>query len=134
MTPPRVPRPNTISQRKPQKKAVLAEVAENMAHFSRVARKPVWFSFDDLWDIHKETRLILTGKAPRSMTSYQGFPSLNAFGIYAAKHPNIVSRRIAIKINHNLPKTSDNVREQAQYAYIHAGQDAAEGVNFGGVS
>ncbi len=134
MTPPRVPRPPTISQRKPQKKAVLAEVAENMAHFSRVARKPVWFSYSQLWDIHKETRFILTGKAPRSHDFVSSFPTSNAFGIYAAKHPNIIMKRIAVKINHELPKVRNNVREQARYAYIHAGQDAAEGVNFGGVS
>ena len=126
-------RPRRDHIRKPKKKAILGDISENMAHFSRVARKPVWFSFSNLWDIHKETRRILTGKAPRSMTSNLGFPNAGSFGLYARKHPNIKTKKTIVKINHELSRSSENTKIEFRYAYIHPGQDAAEGVDFGGI-
>jgi hypothetical protein len=120
--------------RKPRSKKVLNEMADNMAHFSRVNRAPVWFSFNDLWDIHKKTRRILTGRTPRSMTTAQGFPTSHQFSQFAGKHPRIQSKRITVKINHDQPKTHDNIFYVTIYAFIHPTQNADDGVRFGGVA
>ncbi len=120
--------------RKPGRRKRLEEIAETMAHFSRVARKPVWFTYDDLWDIHKKSD-------GYRMTSNNGFPTRQQFGHFAPKFfPTmqnsqgiISSKRITVKLFHDLPKSSSNQKIEVRYAFILPNMDAAEGVDYGGV-
>ena len=118
--------------RKPRSRKLLNELADTMAHFSRLAHKPVWFKLDDLWDI-QETGNFHEGKT-RRITTAQGFPTSQQFAQFAGRHPCIQSKRITVKINHDQPKTRDNIFYVTIYAFIHPTQNAADGVRFGGVA
>ena len=101
-----------------------------MAHFSRVARKPVWFTYDDLWDIHKESD-------GYRMTSNSGFPSRRQFGNFAPKFQSIKGiirkKRIKVKLFHDLPTSNSNSKIEVRYAFILPNMTDAEGVDYGGV-
>lgn len=113
--------------RKPEMKRRLREIADTMAHFSRVARKPVWFTYDQIWDIMRESK-----KYSNKRNITWNFPNSQQFGRYAAKHLSIKTKRISVKLFHELPKTPDNVRYIKRYAYFHPEQYHDEGVDYGG--
>jgi len=120
--------------RKPGRRRRLEEIVETMAHFSRVARKPVWFSYDQLWDIHKKSDGY---SKTRRMTSNTGFPSRQQFGHFAPTFRStqgiIRRKRIKVKVFPDLPHSSSNQRNEVRYAFILPNMDAAEGVDYGGV-
>jgi len=122
-------RPRRDHIRKPGRKDSCEAVAETMAHFSRVARKPVWFSYENLWDIEAESRRV-SGSSRRMTTS--SFPSRGVFANFVSSHSHLRSKTIAVKIIPDLPKTSDNMKDQRRYAYIHLGQSDIEGVDYAG--
>ena len=126
-------RPRRDHIRKPTRKDRLQAVAETMAHFSRVARKPIWFTFDQLWDIHEKVSHMTRKKYSKRMTSAQGFPTRQQFGFFAGRHAQIKSKNFPVKINHNGPKNSDNVQSKIHYAFVHHDQTEVDGVFFGGV-
>ena len=105
-----------------------------MAHFSRVAKKPVWFSYDQLWDIHKKSDGY---SKKRRMTSNIGFPSRQQFGHFAPRFQStqgiIAKKTIKVKLFHDLPVSTSNTRVEVRYAFILPNMDAAEGVDYGGV-
>jgi len=122
-------RPPRDHIRKPARKDSCAAVAETMGHFSSVARKPVWFSYENLWDIEAEARRV-SGSPSRMTTS--SFPSRGIFANFVSNHSHLRSKTITVKIIHDLPKTPDNMREQRRYAYIHPNQSDMEGVDYAG--
>ena len=122
-------RPRRAHIRKPGRKDACEAVAETMAHFSRVARKPVWFSYDDLWDIEAEARRV-SGSSSR-MTSFS-FPSRGIWGHFVKKHLHLRSKTIKIKIFPDLPHSHENSRDQRRYAYFHLSQHGSEGVDYAG--
>jgi len=121
-------RPRRDHIRKPGRRDACEAVAQTMAHFSRVARKPVWFSYDDLWDIEAEARRV-SGSPARMTTA--SFPSRGIWGHFVGTHTHLRSKTINIKINPNLP-AKDNTRAQRRYAYILFGQSDMEGVDYAG--
>ena len=103
-----------------------SEICETMEYFSKVAKKPVWFTYDQLWDI--------TAKSiGYRMTSNSGFPSRHQFGGLASKSQSISVKRSRVKIFHDLPKSSENTRLEVRYAFIIPPMNDAEGVEYGGV-
>ena len=76
------------------KKQVLNEIIEMMAYHSRVAKKPVWLSWGQIWDIMQKAESFSNPKR-RKMT--RSFPSRQTFTRYASTHPNITSKRIRVK-------------------------------------
>ena len=121
-------RPRRDHIRKPGRKDACEAVAETMAHFSRVARKPVWFSYDDLWDIEAEARRV-SGRTTRMTTA--SFPSRGVWGHFVKNHLHLRSKRIKVKVFPELP-TTDNQRYQRRYAYFHLSQHGSEGVDYAG--
>ena len=115
--------------RKPGRKDACEAVAQTMAHFSRVARKPVWFSYDDLWDIEAEARRV-SGSPSRMTTS--SFPSRGVWGHFVHTHAHLRKKTIKIKLFPDLPHSHDNTRDQRRYAYILFGQSDMEGVDYAG--
>lgn len=107
---------------------IMDEVADNMRHFSRVAGKPVFFSYNHLWDIHNKSQ-----KFKRSMTRSRGFPSRSVFANFASSHLHIHAKKITVKIDSTRSRTSSNLTTTTLYAYIFPGQDINKAVHFGGV-
>lgn len=122
-------RPRRDHIRKPGRRDACEAVAETMAHFSRVARKPVWFSYDDLWDIEAEARRV-SGSPARMTTA--SFPSRGVWGNFVSNHLHLRSKIISVKIIPDLPMTYDNTRTQRRYAYFHLSQHGSEGVDYAG--
>lgn len=123
-------RPRRDHIRKPSRKDRLQEITDTMSHFSRVARKPVWFTYEQLWDIQSTSDSYTKGT--RRMTTGQGFPSRQQFAFFVARHRQLKSKRVSVKINPMLPRNKENMRSEARYAYIHPLQRADEGVDYGG--
>lgn len=121
-------RPRRDHIRKPLRKDRLQEIVDTMSHFSSVARKPVWFTYDQLWDIQEKTDS-LKGTARRMTTQ---FPTRQQFANFVSMHRMIRLKRITVKINPQKGMTHDNTRSEARYAYFHPLQDAQEGVDYGG--
>lgn len=121
-------RPRRDHIRKPYLKDRLQEIVQTMSHFSRVAQKPVWFTYDQLWDIHEKSDS-LKGKS-RRMTTF--FPTRQQFASFVSMQGMIRLKRITVKINPQKGITNDNTRSEARYAYFHPLQDAQEGVDYGG--
>lgn len=124
-------RPRRDHIRKPGRRDACEAVAQTMAHFSRVARKPVWFSYDDLWDIEAEARRVSGSRYTSRMTT-ASFPSRGVWGHFVSNHLHLRSKIIKVKIFPDLPLSPDNTRDQRRYAFFHLSQHGSEGVDYAG--
>lgn len=86
-----------------------------MRHFSRVARKPVWFTYNELWDLLDEAQQY----GQKKLTIY--FPSKTRFGTFVSREKNIVTK-----------ETYAAYVKTRRYAYIHAHQSPDGGVDYNG--
>ena len=118
-----------MSRRHPRRGEALKKVAETMAHFSRVARKPVWFNYDQLWDLESNVRRINGIRGAGKMTSHT-FPSRHALGLFCAKSIHIQVKKIYEKINPSETRHPANMKNVRYYAYIHPGQEDMAGVHY----
>ncbi len=126
-----------MSRRHPRRGEALENVAETMAYFSRVAQKPVWFTYDQLWDLEAATRRMQknTHKTVRKMTNFT-FPTRGALGFFCGKDTQMKMKKVSEKINPNLPHGPHNTKTVRYYTYIHPGQEDLQGVHYnaGGAS
>lgn len=125
-----------MSRRHPKRGEALENVAETMAYFSRVAQKPVWFNYDQLWDLEAATRRMKkSGHVVKRMTNFT-FPTRGALGFFCCRNTHMKKKRVAEKINPNETRHPNNIRHVHYYAYIHPGQEDLQGVHYnaGGAS
>lgn len=88
----------------------LKEITEMMAYHSRVAQKPFWFSWDEIWDIMNSVKEY-SGKKTMSR-----FPSIREFAHYAKKHPHIIKKNVTKQI-------AFNEKKKRYTAYAHIGHN-----------
>ena len=125
-----------MSRRHPRRGEALKNVAETMAYFSRVAQKPVWFTYDQLWDLEAATRKMeKKTHTVKKMTNFT-FPTRGAFGFFCGKDTHLKMKKVSEKINPNLTHSPHNTKTVRYYAYIHTGQEDLQGVHYnaGGAS
>ena len=85
---------------------ILKEITDMMAYHSRVAQKPFWFSWDEIWDIMNSVKEY-SGKKTMSR-----FPSVQEFAFHARTHPHIIKKKVTKQIAFNEKKKIHTV-----YAY-----------------
>lgn len=85
---------------------MLKEITDMMAYHSRVAQKPFWFSWDEIWDIMNSVKEY-SGKKTMSR-----FPSVQEFAFHARTHPHIIKKKVTKQIAFNEKKKIHTV-----YAY-----------------
>lgn len=86
-----------------------------MTYFSRVARRPVWFTYEELWDLMSEAQVYGGKKVTQS------FPSKTQFGHFVSWEKKVSTKQ-----------TSENYLKVRRYAYIHANQSPDGGVDYNG--
>tara|TARA_R100000231_G_scaffold135392_1_gene109784 strand:- start:338 stop:724 length:387 start_codon:yes stop_codon:yes gene_type:complete len=120
-----------MSRRHPRRGEALESVAETMAYFSRVAQKPVWFTYDQLWDLEAATRKMQkqTHRTVGKMTNFT-FPTRGALGFFCGRNTHMKIKRVAEKINPYETRCSANMKQVRYYAYIHPGQEDMAGVHY----